>query len=42
MVLISSEEVAVVAPDTGAAASVRKQDLCPDTLRRLWETHRIT
>ena len=42
VVLISSEEVAVVAPDAGAAASVRKQDFCPDALRRLWETHRIT
>jgi two-component system, NarL family, invasion response regulator UvrY len=41
VVLISSEDVEAVAQDAGAAASVRKQDFCPDTLRRLWETHRI-
>jgi two-component system, NarL family, invasion response regulator UvrY len=41
VVLISSDEIDA-AQDVGAAASVRKQDFCPDTLRRLWETHRIT
>jgi DNA-binding NarL/FixJ family response regulator len=42
VVLISSEDFDAVAQDAGAAASVRKQDFCPDTLRRLWEAHRIT
>ena len=45
VVLISFEDpddVDAVAQGSGAVASVRKQDFCPDTLRRLWETHRIT
>jgi two-component system invasion response regulator UvrY len=45
VVLISFEDpgdVHPVAHACGAAASVRKQDFCPDMLRRLWETHRIT
>jgi two-component system, NarL family, invasion response regulator UvrY len=45
VVLISFEDpddVDAVAQGSGAVAAVRKQDFCPDTLRRLWETHRIT
>jgi DNA-binding NarL/FixJ family response regulator len=40
VVLISLEDPADVtsaARECGAAVSVRKQDFCPDTLRRLWE-----
>jgi two-component system, NarL family, invasion response regulator UvrY len=45
VVLISFEDpddVDVVARGSGAVASVRKQDFCPDALRRIWETHRLT
>jgi DNA-binding NarL/FixJ family response regulator len=45
VVLISFEDPAdvdAVAQGSGAVASLRKQDFCPDTLRRVWETHRIT
>jgi two-component system, NarL family, invasion response regulator UvrY len=45
VVLISFEDavdVDAVAHDCGAVASVRKQDLCSDALRRLWATHRRT
>ena len=40
VVLISFEDpddVDAVARDVRRGASVRKQDFCPDTLRRLWE-----
>jgi CheY-like chemotaxis protein len=43
VVLISLEEpvdVDAVADESGAVASVRKQDSCPAMLRQLWETHR--
>jgi two-component system, NarL family, invasion response regulator UvrY len=42
VVLISLEDprdVDAVARDCGAATSVRKQELCPAMLRRLWATH---
>ena len=45
VVLISFEDpddVDAVAHGCGAVATVRKQDFCPDTLRRLWETLRLT
>lgn len=45
VVLISFEDpvdVSSVARACGAAASVRKQDFCPDALRTIWETHRLT
>lgn len=45
VVLISFEDpadVRSVAHACGAAASVRKQDFCPDVLRTLWERYRLT
>ena len=43
VVLISLEDpddVAAVAGGCGAVTTVRKQDFCPDMLRRLWAAHR--
>ena len=45
VVLVSFEDpadVEAVAQGAGAVASVSKQDFCPDALRRVWETHRLT
>jgi DNA-binding NarL/FixJ family response regulator len=42
VVLVSFEDpldVDAAAQGCGAVASVRKQDFCPETLRRLWENH---
>ena len=43
VVLISLEDpddLAAVAGDCGAVTTVRKQDFCPDMLRRLWAAYR--
>jgi two-component system, NarL family, invasion response regulator UvrY len=39
VVLISAEDLRATAAGAGAAAVVRKQDLCPALLRELWVAH---
>jgi DNA-binding NarL/FixJ family response regulator len=39
VVLISAEDLRAAAAGAGAAAAIRKQDLCPALLRELWTAH---